>query len=125
MRPTRLFHGVGMFKGMIMDHSITKSKVTPGTIWIYQTDFVSCKSEIENQVLKKFVCPTRLVHGIGVFKGMVKDHSITKSKVTPGKIQIYQTVFVSCNSEIENHVLKKFVHPTRLVHGVRVFKGIA
>ena len=110
---------------MVKDHSITKSKVTPGTIWIYQTNFVSCNSEIENNIVKKFVRPTRLVHGVGVFKGMVIDHSITISKITPGKIKIYQTYFVSCNSEIENHVIKKFVCPTWLVHGVGVFKGIA
>ena len=79
MRPTRLVHGVGVFKGMVIDHSITISKVTPGTIWIYQTDFVSCNREIENHVIKKFVRPTRLVDGLGVFKGIAKDHSITIS----------------------------------------------
>jgi len=42
---------------------------------------------------------------------MSKHHSIPKSTVTPGKSWIYQMDFVSCNSEIENHVVNMFVHP--------------
>ena len=69
------------------------------------------QTEIENHLVRMFVHPFWLYYGVGLYKGMTKDHSIPKLTVTPGKNWIFQTDFISCNSEIEKYVVKMIVHP--------------
>ena len=111
VHPIWLFLGVGLFKVISQDHSLPKSTVAPRKKWIYHTDFISCTTKIENHLVKMFMHPIWLFYGVGLFKGMSKDHFIPKSTVTPGKSWIYQTCFVICNSEIEMYLVKMIVYP--------------
>ena len=65
---------------MPKDHSIIKSFVTPGTIWIYQTEFVSCNSEIEYHVLKMFVLPVMFALDEKLQKSATKFFGVEVSK---------------------------------------------
>ena len=123
VHPIWLFQGVGLYQGVSKDHFIPKSTVAPGKSWIYQTNFISCNSEIEMYLVKMIVHSIWLFQGIGLCKGMSKDHSIPKSTVIPRKIRIYQTDFISYESEIENNFVKKFVHPIRLLQDIALFQG--